>query len=195
MYHRVLSADSPWSYKDKIDMSDGVSRSSDSHYSTMDVNQISWFLKNSGHDKEIAEDALLFLWTTNPFLLSGDAANVCRAWGFEPKQLITWVKGRADQSGQLILRAGLGHYTRGCTEHMVLATRGEATWLIEDRTIRNYLETNEGFAFLAPPGEHSAKPKESYDLIEKLARGPYLELFARERRAGWTQYGDQLRAA
>lgn len=37
--------------------------------------------------------------------------------------------------------------------------------------------------------EHSRKPDELYDLIEACSPGPYLELFARGRRDGWTWWG------
>jgi len=40
--------------------------------------------------------------------------------------------------------------------------------------------------------EHSRKPDELYDLIEACSPGPYLELFARYKRSGWDQWGDQL---
>ena len=39
--------------------------------------------------------------------------------------------------------------------------------------------------------EHSRKPDEQYDLIEACSRGPFLELFARGTRPGWTYWGDQ----
>ena len=38
----------------------------------------------------------------------------------------------------------------------------------------------------------SRKPDEAYEIIEACRPGPFLELFARERRAGWTQWGDEL---
>jgi N6-adenosine-specific RNA methylase IME4 len=40
--------------------------------------------------------------------------------------------------------------------------------------------------------EHSRKPEDAYDLIEACSPGPRLELFARERREGWVQWGDEL---
>jgi N6-adenosine-specific RNA methylase IME4 len=46
--------------------------------------------------------------------------------------------------------------------------------------------------FTAIAGRHSEKPAEFYNLVEALRDGPYLELFARERRPGWTCIGDQL---
>jgi N6-adenosine-specific RNA methylase IME4 len=39
--------------------------------------------------------------------------------------------------------------------------------------------------------EHSRKPDELYDLIEACSPGPYLELFARGSRPGWSAWGDQ----
>jgi hypothetical protein len=41
---------------------------------------------------------------------------------------------------------------------------------------------------------HSAKPEAFYDLVEKLAAGPYAALFARRRRPGWLCLGDQVPA-
>jgi N6-adenosine-specific RNA methylase IME4 len=39
--------------------------------------------------------------------------------------------------------------------------------------------------------EHSRKPDEIYDIIEACSPGPYLELFARFPRAGWSQWGNE----
>ena len=39
--------------------------------------------------------------------------------------------------------------------------------------------------------EHSRKPDEQYELIEACSPGPYLELFARHPRPGWTVWGDE----
>jgi N6-adenosine-specific RNA methylase IME4 len=40
--------------------------------------------------------------------------------------------------------------------------------------------------------EHSQKPEEYARIIEKLYDGPYLELFARRKRDGWTTWGNQV---
>ena len=39
--------------------------------------------------------------------------------------------------------------------------------------------------------EHSRKPDCVRETIERLLGGPYLELFARETKAGWDCWGDQ----
>jgi N6-adenosine-specific RNA methylase IME4 len=39
--------------------------------------------------------------------------------------------------------------------------------------------------------KHSTKPVELYDMIEQCSSGPFVELFARGTRPGWTQWGDE----
>ena len=39
--------------------------------------------------------------------------------------------------------------------------------------------------------EHSRKPDEQYDIIEACSPGPFVELFGRGARKGWTTWGDQ----
>jgi N6-adenosine-specific RNA methylase IME4 len=39
--------------------------------------------------------------------------------------------------------------------------------------------------------EHSRKPDEQYEIIEACSNGPYLELFARGTREGWTSWGHE----
>jgi N6-adenosine-specific RNA methylase IME4 len=39
--------------------------------------------------------------------------------------------------------------------------------------------------------EHSRKPDEIYEIIEACSPGRYLELFARFRRPGWAQWGNE----
>lgn len=43
---------------------------------------------------------------------------------------------------------------------------------------------------VAPRREHSRKPEETHERIEALLPGPYLELFARTRRPGWSVWGN-----
>ena len=40
--------------------------------------------------------------------------------------------------------------------------------------------------------EHSKKPEELYDIIEACSPGPYLELFAKRKQEGWTQWGNEV---
>jgi N6-adenosine-specific RNA methylase IME4 len=45
---------------------------------------------------------------------------------------------------------------------------------------------------VAPRREHSRKPDEQYERIERLVAGPYLELFARQSRPGWDSWGNEV---
>ena len=203
----TICADPPWQYGDKLRMS-STKRSASDNYDTMTVPEICGLRKvelesnplnvrDTIADHAIASTAFLFLWVTNSFLLDGSGVTVCKAWGFQPKQLITWVKGRVsatkapDSDGDLVAVArlryqiGMGHYTRGATEHVILGVKGRTpTKLIKDRGLPN--------VFLEPKGGHSEKPEAFYEGVEKLVPGPYLELFARRERPGWITWGNQL---
>lgn len=126
----------------------------------------------------VADNAVLLLWAPNAIVLDGDATKVALAWGFKPKQLIPWVKTAASGKPRL----GGGHYTRVVTEQLLLCTRG---------SVKSRRRDIAGIVF-AQRGEHSAKPDESYEMVEQLFPGPYLELFARRRRSeAWAVWGNE----
>lgn len=192
----TILADPGWRYDDALRQSD-VRRSSQDQYTTQSVEAICDLYVPStvrthgrsepgrlcGHP--VGDHAFLWLWTTSSFLLDGSAARVCNAWGFIPKQIITWVKARETGDAGYILHIGMGHYTRNCTEHLILATRGKVKSLIQTKSEPNVI--------FAPRTKHSEKPEVVYDLVERLCPGPYLELFARGRpRPGWTAWGNQV---
>jgi len=219
MKYRTVLADPPWRYGDALRMDPLVERSSMDHYDTMTIDDICALADANtmpvGGNKlelrltiagfEIDHPAFLFLWVTSSFLLSGDGLRVCHEWGFEPKQLITWVKTKKDWTDEIErymlsepgsrihaqlrdpnkgLQLGMGRYTRGVTEHLILATRGKCTALVKSRSVRNVI--------FAPRREHSRKPDKQYELIEELVPGPYLELFATHQQPGWTAWGKEL---
>lgn len=176
----VVLADPPWPFRDRgtrlAPSYAGRQRKTPAPYHVMrqaDIDALGLAVRNWA-----APSSFLFLWAPNALLVDGTAAATARAWGFEPKQLIPWVK--VDSKGKP--RIGGGHYTRVCTEALVLCRRGRAA--VRSRAVPGVI--------LAPRSRHSAKPDESYRLIEELAAGPYLELFARRRFGpGWTVWGDQ----
>lgn len=197
MAYRCILADPPWKYRDKLRMSDTTRSAEDIYKTVMDTDAICALAKSIevtkhsdpypvyGHsimDYFIDDDALLALWVTCSFLLNGDGIRVCRAWGFEPKQLFTWAKGNLVEDA-IVAPLGMGHIFRVDTEHLIIATRGKMNVLRHDE--RNYL-------FLEGKGRHSAKPKQVNVMLETMVSGPYLELFARERVDGWDAVGDQL---
>jgi N6-adenosine-specific RNA methylase IME4 len=127
-----------------------------------------------------AEDkSHLYLWCPNALLEEG--LSVVRAWGFKYKTNIVWYKVRKDGGPD---GRGVGFYFRNVTELLLFGIRGTMRTLTPGRTQVNLLKTRKQ--------EHSRKPDEVYDIIEACSPAPYLELFARERRKGWVQWGDEL---
>jgi N6-adenosine-specific RNA methylase IME4 len=73
------------------------------------------------------------------------------------------------------------------TELLLFGVRGpKARTLAAGRTQVNFIATRKR--------EHSRKPDEQYRLMEACSPGPYLELFARGPRPGWTGWGNQAAA-
>lgn len=213
MYTTVL-ADPPWTYADPLTMST-VKRGAASNYPTMDVQAICDLYQSSqvrhlitgqrgnyvkqpgqlaGYD--IADDAFLFLCVTNSMLIEGIGTRVANEWGFTPKQLITWVKGRVDvitdTTAQLTLNLGMGSITRNVTEHVLLCTRGKYKHLVQHKGTPNLVVEEEDLVILEPRTKHSTKPEGLYRLIERVVPGPRLELFARREREGWTTWGHDV---
>jgi hypothetical protein len=77
---------------------------------------------------------------------------------------------------------GCGYWTRANPEQCLLATRGRPQRLL--RSVRQLI--------FAPRRLHSQKPDETCERIEALVSGPYLEMFARERRPGWDCWGSEV---
>jgi len=126
-----------------------------------------------------ATPAHLYLWCPNALLPDGLA--VMAAWGFTYKTYLTWYKIRKDGGPD---GRGVGFYFRNVTELVLFGTRGRnARTLAPGRRQVNFLETRKR--------EHSRKPDEIYPIIEACSSGPYLELFARGMRIGWTSWGDE----
>lgn len=118
----------------------------------------------------VADDAHLYLWTTNAFMV--DAHALCTAWGFRQRTILTWVKSRI----------GMGHYYRNNTEHVLFAVRGRLP------VKRHNCPT----AFTGAWRRHSQKPDEFYTMVESMSPGPYLDVFARTHRPGWAVWGNEV---
>jgi len=120
----------------------------------------------------------LYLWVPNALLLEG--LEVMEAWGFTYKTNIVWYKIRKDGGPD---GRGVGFYFRNVTELILFGVRGSTRTLRPGRTQVNLFATRKR--------EHSRKPDELYDIIEQCSPEPYLELFARFRRPGWDQWGNE----
>jgi N6-adenosine-specific RNA methylase IME4 len=121
----------------------------------------------------------LYLWTPNALLL--EALTILKGWGFAYKTNLVWYKVRKDGGPD---GRGVGFYFRNVTELLLFGVKGKMRTLRPGRKQVNVVVSRKH--------EHSRKPEEIYDIIEACSPGPFIELFARERRAGWTQWSDQV---
>jgi N6-adenosine-specific RNA methylase IME4 len=121
----------------------------------------------------------LYLWVPNALITEG--LEVMKRWGFTYKTNIVWFKTRKDGGPD---GRGVGFYFRNVTELVLFGVRGDLRTLRPGRRQVNIIESRKR--------EHSRKPDELYDMIEACSPGPYLELFARHSREGWSQWGDDL---
>jgi len=129
--------------------------------------------------ENLEDRAHCYLWVPNALL--PDGLRVLSAWGFEYKSNIVWHKVRKDGGSD---GRGVGFYFRNVTEILLFGTRGRnVRTLPPGRRQVNMMQTRKR--------EHSRKPDEQYELIEACSWGPYLELFGRGVRTGWTVWGNQ----
>lgn len=127
----------------------------------------------------VAQDCVLLLWATWPFL--PDALALVEAWGFTYKTGLPWVKvDSLDAGSEPAFKPtyGVGYWMRGCTEPIVVGARGRS-W----RT--------QWVGLLSEAAVHSRKPATVYELAESFGT-PRLELFPRERRPGWVALGNEV---
>ncbi len=178
-HFKAILADPPWSFRVWSEDT-GSGRSPSAHYSTMSMDDIAAL--------PIAElaapDCVLFCWVCWPSL--PEALRVIEAWGFEYKTCgFDWMKARADQLDMFRddadVQVGMGYWTRANSEPCLLAVRGKPK--------RHNADVRMGI--IEPRREHSRKPDCVHGRIERLVPGPYLELFARAPRPGWTVWGNQ----
>lgn len=192
--YKVILIDPPWTFETYSDK--GKDKSAEQHYECMDLN----WIKNLPIKKLADKDCILFIWVTFPLLKEG--LDTIKAWGFEYKTCaFNWIK--ANKSANLSnldvnkdIRMNLGYYTRANSElclsaealedeqtDLVLLARKGKTLPRKSKAVRQVIISHQR--------EHSRKPDEVHKRIEALFDGPYLELFAREEKAGWDVWGNE----
>lgn len=174
----VICADNPWQFKTFSKRGlDGRPQ----HYNRLSLDD----LKRLPVRSLAAKDCHLFFWTSGPFL--EQAFQIIRAWGFQYSSIaFTWVKLWPKQADALLyddssFAMGQGYTTRKNTEICLLAKVGRPTR--KSKSVRELI--------IAGRREHSRKPDEATRRIEEYADGPYLELFARTKRPGWSVWGNE----
>lgn len=218
-----IIADPCWQFRDQKAGMVKTGKGAASHYDCLPTEKICTFLEDTflpgtamPLSELVADHAHLWLWVPNAFVIEGIGAKVARAWGFEPKTLVTWAKGRLDVEWvpagspttkdercaspttrpvpKVIHQIGQGSWIRNSTEQLVFCVRGKAP-----PGVRNLpsATVEEGPApdewLLEPRTQHSRKPDTIHRWAEKLSPGPRLELFARRRMENWTTIGQELK--
>lgn len=170
----TVLADPPWRFDNRTGKIAPEHRRL-SRYETLSVEEIAELpIANLVNDV-----AHCYLWVPNALLPAG--LDVLGSWGFEYKTNLVWHKVRKDGGSD---GRGVGFYFRNVTELILFGVRGKGARTLEaGRRQVNLVATRKR--------EHSRKPDEQYKIIESCSRGPYLELFGRGRRKGWTLWGNQ----
>lgn len=167
---QVIYADPPWKYED-----DGVGRRgvAEDHYGTMTIENL--IAMRPMIDEISASNAMIVMWATSALL--PQALRLLEAWGFTYVSSAIWHK-----SGGKI---GMGSIFRIDHEFLLVGRRGGGLPVAPDaHNIRSVISVK--------PGEHSVKPDEIYDVIERFwPEASKIELFARQARVRWMSWGDQ----
>lgn len=170
----TILADPPWQFSNRTGKV-APEHKRLSRYQTLTLDEI----KEIPVASACADQAHLYLWVPNALLREG--LDVMESWGFTYKTNIVWHKVRKDGEPD---GRGVGFYFRNTTELVLFGVRGKMRTLPPGRSQVNILKTRKR--------EHSRKPDELYELIERCSPGPFLELFARGQHSeNWLVWGDQ----
>jgi len=170
--YEVIVIDPPWRHEEAGHPWDSEQSGYDprgkrgtTDYPTMSLEELKNF------DLPAADDCVLWLWTTNTFMRR--AFDVLDAWGFTPKTILTWDK----------VNAGVGFWLRNVTEHCILAVKGDARKIFDNKAHTTLIREKRG--------KHSEKPERFYELVEETCVGHKIDIFGRKNRDGWDVWGGE----
>lgn len=169
----IILCDPPWFYENgthEVGTRDEYDTMSDARIAAMPVGGLA------------AEDAILLMWATMPKLHA--ALRTLESWGFKYNTVfMVWMKVQK-YMGRAFGRPG--SYTMGCTELVLVATRGKMHPKLRRK---GFGRTN---ALLARPSDHSRKPQVLRKIaVELFGDLPRIELFCRRSGSDWYAWGNQ----
>jgi N6-adenosine-specific RNA methylase IME4 len=172
--YNVILADPPWSYRDKCNSG---KRGASHKYRCMTMRDL--LAMRDDVLSVAAEDCFLFMWAPTTHTI--EARKLIEGWGFRFRAARAWTWIKTTSKGGLAW--GMGTLTRSNPEDVWCGVRGKP----------KRASAGVHSVIMAPRREHSRKPDELYDAIEKLCGpGPKLELFAQQRWPGWDQHGNEI---
>ena len=162
---RTIIVDPPWPVK-KIIREVRPNQEEELDYPTLTIEQIKALpIKQLAYD----DGCHIYLWTTHKFLPV--AFEVFKSWGVNYECLLTWVKN-----------VGFTPYSwMYSTEHVLFGRIGSL----------ELLEKGQRLDFTGKVRQHSRKPDEFYDLVRKVSPEPRRDMFSREKREGFEQWGNE----
>ena len=166
-----IVADPPWKIANYSAKGEG--KNPFAHYVCMSTADIAALPVN----QLAAPDCALLMWATAPML--PDAVALMAAWGFTFKSAGAWAKQSSTGNAWAF---GTGYCLRSAAEFFLLGTIGKPK--VRSRSVRNLI--------VAPVREHSRKPEAQYEMAEALFDGPYVEIFSRTNRPGWSAWGNEV---
>ena len=183
MKYKVIYADPPWKQrggrklegykKDTFIVSDNSPQKL--YYPTMSVEEIC-----SLPVKDLADsNCALFMWVTNKYL--PDARRVVESWGFKYSATIVWAKNKHG--------GGLGGNVKISTEFLIYATKGKS--VCKKPIQQSWINVKKEYVNGYPKG--SKKPTFFANLIKEHFEGPYIELFARDKKEGFDSWGNEIK--
>lgn len=171
--YELIYADPAWEYRDKANAG---KRGACHKYSVMGSRDVA----SLPVDRIAAEDCLLAMWWVGP--QPEEALYVMRQWGFRLVNMKGFTWRKLTKHGKE--HFGMGNWSRANTEDCLFAVRGHPKRA--SASVRQLIN--------APVREHSRKPDEARDrLVQLCGNVPRIELFARQRHAGWDAWGNELK--
>lgn len=172
--YQIIYADPPWSYK--VWSNKGKGRSAESHYKTMEAQDI----RDLPVEKIADKNSVLLMWVIYPCLEEG--LELIKAWGFKYKTCaFSWIKLNKRNSTPF---TGMGYYTRANNEICLLATKGKPL-ARHSRAVKQVV--------MSAIEQHSKKPDEVRNrIVDLFGDLPRIELFARRSADGWDSFGNEV---
>jgi len=170
--YNVIYADYPWLYENWS--SKGADRGALKQYPCMSIE----LLYKLPVGALASNNCVFLMWCTWPMIFH--AESVIESAGFKYSGLgWEWIK-KNPETGKFAFGGGYG--TRKNLEPCLISRKGKP--FLKSRSERDFL--------FAPRREHSRKPFEAYEKIERMYDGPYIELFGRNKREGWDVFGNEI---
>ncbi|WP_038527991.1 MT-A70 family methyltransferase [Azospirillum argentinense] len=183
----LIYADPPWR-QEMYSEETGTRKAPQAHYACMPLDEIKAL--PVGH--LAAPDCYIVMWSLWNFVAPGYATNTLQAWGFAPKSGGSWHK--VTKHGKAAMGTGYGF--RGCCEPFLTGSIGKPK--VHSRGERNGFTTDvdadfELNALLAQAREHSRKPEEMREALERMFPDVRkVELFSRRPACDrWDVWGNE----